>query len=240
VVPTGIYLVGPSHHLMLRQVGKPVRLDRYQVTVGQYKKFLHAVSQHGSARWDHPGMPAGHSHQPRLDRLPVPGYYQDPAYDHHPAVAVSWWSAYAFARSEGKRLPSSLEWEAAARGFDGRLFPWGDDADLSVVNCADSWSDHPLITYAAWREERDRGRLAEALPGPVDAHPGNTSPFGIRELGGNVWEWTSTVLENQDEAVVCGGSFDNPYRAVQASSKGSYRRSGTSNVIGFRCAKDIT
>jgi energy-coupling factor transporter ATP-binding protein EcfA2 len=240
VVPTGIYLVGPSHHLMLRQVDKPVRLDRYQVTVGQYNKFLHAVSQHGSARWDHPGMPAGHSHQPRHDRLPVPGYYQDPAYDHHPAVAVSWWSAYAFARSEGKRLPSSLEWEAAARGFDGRLFPWGDDADLSVVNCADSWSDHPLITYAAWRQERDRGRLAEALPGPVDAHPGNTSPFGIRELGGNVWEWTSTVLENKDEAVVCGGSFDNPYRAVQASSKGSYRRSGTSNVIGFRCAKDIT
>jgi len=77
------------------------------------------------------------------------------------------------------------------------------------------------------------------LPGPVDAHPGNTSPFGIRELGGNVWEWTTTVLENQDEAVVCGGSFDNPYRAVQASSKGTYRRSGTSNVIGFRCAKDV-
>ncbi len=103
---------------------------------------------------------------------------------------MSWWSAYAFARYEGKRLPSSLEWEAAARGFDGRLFPWGDQVDISVVNCADSWSDHPLITYAAWREEHDRGRLAGALPGPVDAHPGNISPFGVRELVGNVWEWT--------------------------------------------------
>lgn len=239
VVPAGVYLVGPGHHLMLRRVERPVRLDRYQVTVGRYKKFLHAVSEHGSAGWDHPGMPAGHSHQPRHDRLPMPGYYQDPAYDGHPAVAVSWWSAYAFARSEGKRLPTSLEWEAAARGFDGRLFPWGDDVDLSVVNCADSWSDHPLITYAAWREERDRGRLAEALPGPVDAHPGNISPFGIRELGGNAWEWTSTVLENLNEAVVCGGSFDNPYRAVQASSKGTYRRGGASNVVGFRCAEEV-
>ena len=153
------------------------------MTVGRYKRFLHEVGRHGSAGWDHPDMPAGYAHQPRPGSLPVPGYYEDPAYDDHPAVAVSWWSAYAFARSEGKRLPSSLEWEAAARGFDGRLFPWGDEVDVSVVNCADSWSDHPLITYAAWREERDRGRLAEAVPGPVDAHPGNVSPFGVRETG---------------------------------------------------------
>ena len=76
-------------------------------------------------------MPPGTPTSPASDRLPVPGYYDDPAYDNHPAVAVSWWSAYAFARYEGKRLPSSLEWEAAARGFDGRLFPWGDDVDTS-------------------------------------------------------------------------------------------------------------
>ena len=240
VVPAGVYLVGPGHHLMLRRVPQPVRLDEYPVTVGRYQRFLAAVSRHGSARWDHPDMPAGHTHQPRRDRLPVPAYYEDPAYENHPAVAVSWWSAHAFARYEGKRLPSSLEWEAAARGFDGRLFPWGDEVDLSVVNCADSWSDHPLITYAAWREERDRGRLAEAVPGPVDAHPGNVSPFGVRELVGHVWEWTSTVLGNLDEAVVCGGSFDNPYRAVQASSKGTYRRRGASSVVGFRCAQEVT
>ena len=238
VVPAGVYLVGPGHHLMLRRIARPVRLDRYQVTVGRYKRFLDAVEARGSARWDHPDMPEGHTHHPRKDRLPVPGYYDDPAYDSHPAVAVSWWSAYAFARYEGRRLPSSLEWEAAARGFDGRLFPWGDQVDTSLVNCADSWSDHPLITYGAWREEHDRGRLSGALPGPVDAHPGNTSPFGVRELGGNVWEWTCTVLGDRDEAVVCGGSFDNPYRAVQASSKGTYRRRGASSVVGFRCAQD--
>ncbi|HVB43030.1 MAG TPA: SUMF1/EgtB/PvdO family nonheme iron enzyme [Streptosporangiaceae bacterium] len=237
VVPAGIYLVGPGHHLMLRKVRKPVRLDRFPVTVARYKQFLRLAASAGSAQWDHPDTPAGHTHQPRHDRLPVPGYYHDPVYDDHPAVAVSWWSAWAFARSEGKRLPTSLEWEAAARGFDGRLFPWGDDVDFSAVNCADSWSDHPLITYAAWRAERDRGRLRDALPGPVDAHPANTSPFGVRELGGNVWEWTSTVLG--DQAVICGGSFDNPYRAVQASSKGTSRRGGASDVTGFRCAQDL-
>lgn len=53
-------------------------------------------------------------------------------------------------------------------------------------------------------------------------------------------EWTSTVLEDLSEAVVCGGSFDNPYRAVQASSKGTYSRREASSVAGFRCAEELT
>jgi hypothetical protein len=239
VLPAGACLVGPSHHLMLRRIERPVRLDRFPVTVARYNRFLDAVTRHGSARWDHPAMPSKYTHQPWRERLRVPGYYDDPAYENYPAIAINWWSAYAFARFEGKRLPTSLEWEAAARGMDGRLFPWGDKVDMSAVNCADSWGDHPLITYEAWREEIDRGRLKDALPCPVDAHPENVSPFGIREMAGNVWEFTATVLEDLNEAVICGGSFDNPYRAVQASSKGTYRRRGASNAVGFRCAQDI-
>jgi hypothetical protein len=239
VLPAGVYLVGPSHHLMLRRVERPVRFDRFPVTVGRYKRFLEAVAEHGPARWEHPAAPAVHSYQPWRERLRVPEYYDDPAYDEHPAVAVNWWSAYAFARFEHKRLPTSLEWEAAARGADGRLFPWGDEVVLAMVNCADSWTDHPLITYEAWREELDRGRLGDALPVVVDAHLGNVSPFGVREMAGNVWELTSTVLEDRGEAVICGGSFDNPYRAVQASSKGTYRLRGASNAVGFRCVEDL-
>jgi formylglycine-generating enzyme required for sulfatase activity len=240
VLPAGVYVVGPGHDLMLRRIERPVRLDRFPVTVARYKRFLDAISRDGSARWDHPATPARCTHEPWHERLRIPGYYDDPAYDNHPAVVVNWWSAYAFARFEGKRLPTSLEWEAAARGADGRMFPWGDQADLAVVNCADSWSGHPLITYEAWHEELGRGRLAEALPGPVDAHPENVSPFGVREMSGNVWEFTATVLEDLNEAVICGGSFDNPYRAVQASSKGTYRRRGASNAVGFRCVEDLT
>jgi formylglycine-generating enzyme required for sulfatase activity len=239
VVPAGVYLVGPSHHLMLRRIERPVRMDRFPVTVARYKRFVEAVARDGSAQWDHPDMPAGQAHEPWRDRLRVPGYYDDPAYENHPAIAVNWWNAYAFARFEGKRLPTSLEWEVAARGTDGRLFPWGDDVDLSAANCADSWSDHPLITYEAWRAELDRGRLGDALPGPVGAHPRNVSPCGVREMAGNVWELTATVLDDLNEAVICGGSFDNPYRAIQASSKGTYRRRGASNAVGFRCAEDV-
>ena len=239
VLPAGVYLAGPSHHLMLRRIEQPVRFDEFPVTVGRYKQFLDAIARHGSARWDHPAMPTAYTHQPWRERLKIPSYYDDPGYEDHPAVAVNWWSACAFARFEGKRLPTSLEWEAAARGTDGRLFPWGDDIDLTAVNCADSWSDHLLITYEAWREELDRGQLATAVPGPVSAHPANISPFGIREMAGNVWEFTATVLEDRGEAVICGGSFDNPYRALQASSKGTYLLRGASNAVGFRCVQDL-
>lgn len=245
VIPAGAYLVGPSHHLMLRRLDHPIRMDRYPVTVGRYKQFLADVRQHGPARWNHSDTPAGQSHEPWRDRLRIPDYYDDPAYDDpayddHPAIAINWWSAYAFAQWDGKRLPTSLEWEAAARGTDGRLFPWGDTIDLTAVNCADSWADRPLITYETWREELDQGRLGDALPCPVDAHPANQSPFGVREMAGNVWEFTSTVLSGDlNEAVICGGSFDNPFRAVQASSKGTYRRRGASNAVGFRCAEEL-
>ncbi|MFI0423209.1 SUMF1/EgtB/PvdO family nonheme iron enzyme [Spongiactinospora sp. 9N601] len=239
VLPTGTYLVGPSHHLMLRRIERPVRFDRFLVTVERYNRFLDAVRQGGSQQWDHPDMPNGITHEPWLERLRVPGYYTDPAYANHPAICVSSWSAYAFAAFDGKRLPTSTEWEAAARGTDGRLFPWGDDIDLGIVNCADSWSGRPLITYETWREELDGGRLGRAMPGPVDDHPGNVSPYGIREMAGNVWEITSTVLDDLGEVVICGGSYDNPFRALQTSSKGLARRRISSNAVGFRCVEEV-
>ena len=238
VVPAGVYLVGPGHHLMLRRVATAGPAG----PLPGHRRPLQEVPARGRATRVSQVGPPGHACRvrppaPARQAARCPGTTRIRAYDNHPAVAVSWWSAYAFARSEGKRLPSSLEWEAAARGFDGRLFPWGDEVDISVVNCADSWSDHPLITYArvagGTRPRTARGGAARPGRRPPGQH------LTVRRPGdwaGNVWEWTATVLDDLDEAVVCGGSFDNPYRAVQASSKGTYRRRGTSNVVGFRCA----
>jgi hypothetical protein len=118
VLAPGTYLLGPSHHLLLRRITHAVRFDRYPVTVERYRRFQAEVAQHGSAAWDHPDTPAEHTHEPWHARLRVPDYYSDPAYTRYPAICVSWWSAYAFARFEGKRLATSVEWEAAAR--DGR------------------------------------------------------------------------------------------------------------------------
>ncbi|MCI3933868.1 SUMF1/EgtB/PvdO family nonheme iron enzyme [Streptomyces sp. AN091965] len=239
VLPTGVYVVGPAERLLLRRVSRPVRFDRHPVTVARYREFLASLRPDGTSEWDHPEQPSTVTHQPWTDRLSDPAYYSDPANDTHPAKCVNWWSAYAFAAFEGKRLPTALEWEAAARGTDGRLFPWGDSADDPPVNCADAWVGRPVITYQAWKTEFAGVAIRRAHATPVDAHPANISPYGIVGMAGNVWEWTATTLQDPGEAVICGGSYDNPLRAVQASSKGVYRKRGGSNAVGFRCVMDV-
>lgn len=240
VLPAGAYLVGPAARLLIRRVRRSVLFDRHAVTAARYRHFLDALDADGTSRWDHPNQPARITHHPPTDRLRQPGHYEDPRYDGHPAVCVSWWSAYAFAAFEGKRLPTALEWEAAARGADGRLFPWGDAPDGTHVNCADSWVGRPVVTYQAWYRDFAGDAVRQAGVTPVTQRPGNRSPFGIIDMVGNCWEWTSTSLTDPGAAVICGGSYDNPMRAVQASSKGVYRRDGASNAVGFRCVQDLT
>ncbi|TDC21842.1 NACHT domain-containing protein [Streptomyces sp. 8K308] len=240
VLPAGVYLVGPAERLLLRRVTRPVRFDQHPVTVARYRQFLNALRPDGTSDWDHPDQPAGTSHAPWTGRLRVPDYYDDPHYDDHPAICVTWWAAYAFASFEGKRLPTSLEWEAAARGTDGRLFPWGDTPDLAAVNCADTWAGRPLVTYQACKEEFDRGGLGDAWVTSVHDRPTNRSPYGVADMVGNVWEWTATQVSTpRDEAVICGGAYDNPLRAAQASAKALYGRARASNAVGFRCVEDL-
>ncbi|MFF1675940.1 SUMF1/EgtB/PvdO family nonheme iron enzyme [Streptomyces sp. NPDC058256] len=240
VLPAGMYLVGPAERLLMRQVTRPVRFDRHAVTVARYRRFLDALDADGTSQWDHPDQPAHVTHRPWTDRLRRPDHYENPRYDAHPAICVNWWSAYAFASFESKRLPTALEWEAAARGTDGRLFPWGDTPNERHVNCADSWVGRPVVTYQAWYRDFADDALRRAGVTSDGERTGNRSPFGVHDMVGNCWEWTSTSLTDPGEAVICGGSYDNPMRAVQSSTKGIYRKRGGSNAVGFRCVQDIT
>lgn len=111
--------------------------------------------------------------------------------DDHPVVLVSWADAQAYAqwlsRQTGQRwrLPTEIEWEKAARGLDGRRFPWGDIFDPLRLNSADRG---PLDTQ------------------PVGSHPTGASPFGLRDAAGQVFEWTAT--QEGGRPVVKGGSWD--------------------------------
>lgn len=239
VLPAGTYLVGPAERLLMRRIPRPVHFDRHAVTVARYRRFLDALDADGTSRWDHPDQPAHVTHRPWTDRLRRPDYYENPRYETYPAICVNWWSAHAFASFEGKRLPTALEWEAAARGTDGRLFPWGDTPDERHINCADSWVGRPVVTYQAWYQDFADDASRRAGVTPDRERNGNRSPFGVHDMVGNCWEWTSTSLTDPGEAVICGGSYDNPMRAVQTSSKGVYRKRGGSNAVGFRCVRDI-
>lgn len=105
---------------------------------------------------------------------PLHRHFFPPEEGNLPAVNVSYEEACQFAEWLGKRIPSELQWEKAARGTDGRLFPWGNDFDPERLNSAES------------------GRRALT---PVDAFPQGASPYGCLNMAGNVWEWTSTLWE---------------------------------------------
>eukprot|EP00026_Physarum_polycephalum_P003862 Phypoly_transcript_03878.p1 GENE.Phypoly_transcript_03878~~Phypoly_transcript_03878.p1 ORF type:complete len:714 (+),score=62.63 Phypoly_transcript_03878:256-2142(+) len=194
-------------------------IDQFPVTNSDFKKFL--VSSNYK-----PADP----HNFLLDW--VDGNYPS-GWDNKPVTWVSVNDARAYAKWAGKRLPNEWEWQYAMQGDDGRLYPWGDTWDPSVV---------PVP---------DKGRNLTS-PDDVDAHPGGKSPFGVWDGVGNVWQMTNEYYDEHTAALVLrGGSYYQPQgsiwyfpQAYQLDQHGkfllmtdSYDRSGT---LGFRCAVDST
>ena len=169
-----------------------------------------------------------------------PPYVPPAALAPTPVTYVSLREARAFCAFHGKRLPTSYEWQYAAQGDDGRPYPWGDSAE-----CAANGTCCPALTPAS------------RAPWPVEAHPSGSSPFGVRDLVGNVWQLTDEFEDEHTRAVVVrGGSYYAPrvpsgdrdwyfpngpaMRRLDTHGKyflmdDSYERAGT---IGFRCVVD--
>jgi len=182
------------------------RIGHYPVTNAQYARFLA----------DNPSYPV-----PYLDEVWAEPYNWDPqrrtypeSKANHPVVLTSWEDARAYCEWAGVRLPTEAEWEKAARGEDGRIYPWGDEFDPKRTNVRE-------------------GGVGSTTP--VGVYPDGASPYGLLDCAGNVWEWTaSRVGENQ--IVIRGGSWN--FRAEDARCFArDYSHPGhRSNCIGFRVA----
>ncbi|MCA9485166.1 MAG: SUMF1/EgtB/PvdO family nonheme iron enzyme, partial [Nitrospina sp.] len=183
-------------------------IDRHEVTNAQYRLFLDWVAANSDTTVRHPEQPPGKNHTPRYWNLWRPALLRQTGMDRmqqfndatfrkpdHPVVGIDWFDAYAYSRWAGKRLPSEAEWEKAARGTDGRIWPWGNDWDFAKCNSGGY----------EWKGERD-GYIYTA---PADHYPEGTSPYGCFNMAGNVWEWTGesarSASSSKLEKVIKGG-----------------------------------
>lgn len=135
----------------------------------------------------------------------------------HPVVGVSYYEAEAYAVWAGKQLPTEVEWERAARGTDGRKYPWGDEFDKERCNT----------------DESGIGKTTR-----VTRYPNGVSPVGCYDMGGNVWEWTSSWYdEEMKERVLRGGSWNDDQDLARCASRSRVNPDARFFIIGFRCVR---
>jgi formylglycine-generating enzyme required for sulfatase activity len=218
LIPAGEFIMGSNEfgpEMPQRNVYLPdYYIDKYPVTNADYKRYMDATSAIAPRHWRGMKIPAG--------------------LENHSVHRISWFEAVMYAEWAGKRLPSEAEWEKAARGTDGRRWPWGNE--FNEDNCL------------VW----DRGEFLDTLP--VDSHPGGASPYGVMEMVGNVEEWTNDWYDVYPGGTYKGKAFGKKFKALrggnsfftQNHARCAYRcftrpeDSGIDNVVGcgFRCVVD--
>ncbi len=148
-------------------------IDKYPVTNAQYKKFIESGGYMQKTFWSDDGWQYIVQTKP-LENNELDGAFHDQA--DCPVVNISWYEAEAFASWAGKRLPTEAEWEKAARGTDGRIYPWGNEFDKTRLNCAEAKIEKPTA---------------------VTKYPQGQSIYGCFDMAGNVWEWTADWYDSQ-------------------------------------------
>ena len=207
------------------------QIDAFEVTSAQYVEFLNA---HGNDCVDAPCL--GGFADPEVDELDGVWVALD-AVRQRPIVEVTWYGAEAYCVWAGKRLPTEAEWERAARGDVSERFPWGSDA--------------PDCNRAIFGDGCGEGRAWDVDDGFRDA---GRSPFGVWDLGGNVWEYVSDRFDADyyedspeidpqgpvvgDSRVVRGGGWESNEYAVEAWSRWGRPDFLGNASVGLRCATD--
>jgi len=163
----------------------------------------------------------------------------------YPVVQMNWFAAFAYCQWSGGSLPTEAQWEKAARGSDGRLFPWGSSLpDATRLNAAD------VNSSAAWaNKSQDDGYRYTA---PVGSFPGGDSPYGVEDLAGNAWEWTRSLYKDYPynpsdgreitssanvtgNVVLRGGGFYDDYGSVRSTLRYGGMPGLSHDATGFRC-----
>jgi formylglycine-generating enzyme required for sulfatase activity len=261
MIPAGEFLMGstaaegglPDEQPLRRVHLSAFYIDRYEITNQDYERFVRDVGHRPPAH----ATPAS-----TLWEGPVPM----PGIERHPVINVSWDDAVAYCRWAGKRLPTEAEWEKAARGTDGRKYPWGDEWDLEKANSASYWAKETVEFSSSrdWEEfwlrgkgaivSKEKGLKGEVLTLPVGSFPQAASPYGIQDMAGNVAEWVQdwynpnyyraalladpTGPERGAIKSMRGGSWLKPAISLRTSDRDWGTIDSRPSGTGFRCARD--
>jgi formylglycine-generating enzyme required for sulfatase activity len=226
-IPAGDFIMGSSNEALHQSAEIdefPQRtvwvdgfyMDLHEVTNIEYKVFVDSMKVRPPHHWKNGSYPVGR--------------------DGYPVAGISWFEAMKYAHFVGKRLPTETEWEKAARGTDGRRYPWGNDFDNKKTNNG----DHPMA---------------------IMQYSDGRSPYGLYDMAGNVAEWVDTWFaayprEEFDELdedvsnhkpmygkkkyrVYRGGSWNNYGKYLRCANREKEKPTARWSRIGFRCAMDL-
>jgi formylglycine-generating enzyme required for sulfatase activity len=188
-------------------------MDIYEVTNVNYKACV----------------TAGKCTPPRLTNSAThTDYYENAQYNNYPVIDVNWDQAKTYCEWRKVRLPTEAEWEKAARGTEGRTYPWGEGIDKTRANYQDSKIGDPTM---------------------VGSYESGKSPYGLYDMTGNVWEWVSDWYDvypggdpkastdfGQKFRGLRGGGWSDPGNTVHAAYRGALDPTHSFGNIGFRCA----
>jgi formylglycine-generating enzyme required for sulfatase activity len=243
----------------------PFYIDRTEVTNADFTRFVAETGYVTDAEesglggvWGEDGWrsePGAQWRHPTGPKDTIDGF------EDHPVVQVSWYDAQAFCEWASKRLPTEAEWEKAARGSDGRDFPWGHEFDPNRVN----YCDRDCVDLPQHKDNTASDGFRRTSP--VGSFPNGASPYGALDMAGNVWEWTTdwydpyyyeyAPTENprgpsaqvdrephpnapppEPEKVVRGGSWTSQMGYVRTTSRSFDPIRSNWLGVGFRCAQD--
>ena len=201
-------------------------MDAHEVTNAQYARFLDYCNENPDhSFFDHLLQPPW-----KKDHVPLNWDELSKGRPNYPVVGVDWYDAFAYANWLGKRLPTDAEWEKAARGTDGRKYPWGNE-----------WE--PVLGQRMCNGPPTIARTAADIPSGVVAvgsFPRGNSPYGLTDMAGNAREWIGDEAGSVSEptAACRGGSFADPISMCTTTASVKLPRETRDEMTGFRCAAD--
>lgn len=258
-IPAGPFLKGI--HNQPAQIKAEFEIMQAPVTNKEYAEYLNTAVSAGKVKLDggkmvgyYPGEPFTKvKHEEKIEagdwmHMPInaPGSHIQydgkifspfPGYENHPVVMVTWFGAKGYCESVGGRLPFEDEWEKAARGEDDRAYPWGDTIEPNQAN------------YYGSRDvfEQLLGKQGDTTP--VGYYNGKnydgyqtlaaTSPYGLYDMAGNVWQWMNDDYEGVHYRYLRGGSKADYAYNLRVWSRNNVRPDFASPSIGFRCIREL-